>query len=603
MVSRAHALSRDELVRTLTAYSGITTADGAGDGTTLVDSNLIGKNDFITEKTILIMSGDAKGEDKGALSFNTVNGAITAQGTGFSAQIKAGTIYRILNISSIEIDVANMDAKIGTPTDPAGTTTLFAWMANLFAVSGQAQGLVYYGKVTTYTDPTHFKVSDLAGFGDAFFKDNYRAYVVRDNGGAGAAPQGEMQPVSDYVSSDGGFTHTAFTTPVAVDDEILLIHNRLAEVLDLLGDVGNASASTLGSIYAILGNPAQSFLAMIGYEGATALANKLTAARAALLDEITAARLAELDPANLPADIDTLLTRLSAARAGYLDELDFDLQGTLAVIAGYIDAEVAAILGDVGDASTSTLGSLYAILGNPAQSFLTMIGYEGATALANKLTAARAALLDQITAARMAELDPANIPADIDTLLTRLSAARAALLDEITAVRLAELDAANLPADIDTLLTRLSATRAGYLDELDFDLQGLLTAIAAYLDTEIAAILGLVDSAESVGPYSYLDAGGEQTVVEDTATTRRRIFVEFSNRNMTQTGKFIIYRKTDGTNYDIWATVPCTLGAGDDRAWDAELTTPQHWKLTYTEDVDETAARDIPWNVITQVIE
>ena len=44
--------------------------------------------------------------------------------------------------------------------------------------------------------------------------------------------------------------------------------------------------------------------------------------RAALLDQITAARLAELDPANIPGDIHTLLTRLSAARASYLDYIN-----------------------------------------------------------------------------------------------------------------------------------------------------------------------------------------------------------------------------------------------------------------------------------------
>ncbi|MBA7658968.1 hypothetical protein ES703_66931 [subsurface metagenome] len=113
MVSKAHALAREALVRALTAYSGITTADGAFDGTaTLVDSNLIGRNDFISEKTILIMSGDAKDEDKGATSFNKVNGTITLQGTGFSAQIKAGTVYKVLNISTTETDVANIDADV-----------------------------------------------------------------------------------------------------------------------------------------------------------------------------------------------------------------------------------------------------------------------------------------------------------------------------------------------------------------------------------------------------------------------------------------------------------------------------------------------------------
>jgi len=141
MVNKGHALSRDALIRTLTAYSGITSSDGAADGTTLVDTNLIDNASIspsgIPEKTVLILNGNARGEDKGAVSFNNGTGTITLQGTGFSAQIKAGTIYRILNISSIEIDVANIDTKIGTNTDPAGTTTLFAWLA-LLAASGSA---------------------------------------------------------------------------------------------------------------------------------------------------------------------------------------------------------------------------------------------------------------------------------------------------------------------------------------------------------------------------------------------------------------------------------------------------------------------------------
>ncbi|GAH30293.1 unnamed protein product, partial [marine sediment metagenome] len=120
MASKGHALSRDALIRTLTAYSGITTEDGAGDGTTLVDSNLIDRNDFVSEKTILIMSGDAKDEDKGATSVDTdgngkiIDGIITLQGNGFSAQIKAGTIFRVLNISTVEMDVARIEAKLDT---------------------------------------------------------------------------------------------------------------------------------------------------------------------------------------------------------------------------------------------------------------------------------------------------------------------------------------------------------------------------------------------------------------------------------------------------------------------------------------------------------
>lgn len=145
MTSQGHALSRDELIRTLTAYSGITTADGAGDGSTLIDSVLI-DNPFIApasipEKAVLIMSGGSRGQDKGAAVFNNGTGAITLQGTGFNTQIVAGTLYRILNISSVEIAVANLVALIGTPTDNADLATVFA-RANKIVLPTHAHALL-----------------------------------------------------------------------------------------------------------------------------------------------------------------------------------------------------------------------------------------------------------------------------------------------------------------------------------------------------------------------------------------------------------------------------------------------------------------------------
>ena len=125
MTSKAHALSREELIRALTSYTGIATNDGAANGTTIVDTALINRNDFIKEKTIIIMSGDAKDEDKGAMSFVSATGVIALQGTGFSAQIKAGTIYRVLNISTVEIDVEAIKVqtdKLAGEAPVVGTT-------------------------------------------------------------------------------------------------------------------------------------------------------------------------------------------------------------------------------------------------------------------------------------------------------------------------------------------------------------------------------------------------------------------------------------------------------------------------------------------------
>jgi len=160
--------------------------------------------------------------------------------------------------------------------------------------------------------------------------------------------------------------------------------------------------------------------------------------------------------------------------------------------------------------------------------------------------------------------------------------------------------------NIRIFLSRLTAARAGYLDNINNANLATIVDISTLTATEIARLAtteGLVDTAETAGPFSYLDAGGAQDVVEDTAVTRRHIKLEFSNRNMTQTGTFKIYRKVDGTNYDLYASQAVTVGAGDERAFDAEFSTNQAWKLTYTEDADEGANRAIGFNVITQVVE
>ena len=99
VTSKHHALAREAIIAALTAYTGITTADGATPANnTLVCATLINRNDFISNKSILIGSGDADDESSGVSSFATLTGIITVT-DAFSAQIKAGTLFRILNIS------------------------------------------------------------------------------------------------------------------------------------------------------------------------------------------------------------------------------------------------------------------------------------------------------------------------------------------------------------------------------------------------------------------------------------------------------------------------------------------------------------------------
>ncbi len=134
----------------------------------------------------------------------------------------------------------------------------------------------------------------------------------------------------------------------------------------------NGQTAQTGDSYARLGAPAGASIAadLLAIDNfVDELESRLSAARAGYLDELGAA--------NIPANIDTLLTRLSAARAGYLDEL-------------------AA----------------------------------------------------------------ANLPANIDTLLARITAA-VALASVCTEARLAELDAANLPTITDGIKAKTDNQPAG----------------------------------------------------------------------------------------------------------------------------------------------
>jgi hypothetical protein len=121
MVSQAYDLAREELLRMLASYRGFTTNDGAPGGNTLIDTNLIGSNDFITGKTILLESGLSMFESSGASGFVPGTGQITVAPV-FSSQVLANTIFYVLNASSAAAVLA-LIALIKAQTDKlAGVT-------------------------------------------------------------------------------------------------------------------------------------------------------------------------------------------------------------------------------------------------------------------------------------------------------------------------------------------------------------------------------------------------------------------------------------------------------------------------------------------------
>lgn len=94
-----HALDRDPILRAISSYYGITTTDGNVGGTTLICAALVGSNDFITDKAILLESGLAIYEDAGATGFDPATGTITVN-PAFGSRVLAGTAFYVLNIIS-----------------------------------------------------------------------------------------------------------------------------------------------------------------------------------------------------------------------------------------------------------------------------------------------------------------------------------------------------------------------------------------------------------------------------------------------------------------------------------------------------------------------
>ena len=129
--------------------------------------------------------------------------------------------------------------------------------------------------------------------------------------------------------------------------------------------------------------------------------------------------------------------------------------------------------------------------------------------------------------------------------------------------------------------------------------------------TGISTIDTALMAKKSASVFSYLDAGGEQDVVEyipaaDTGTVVRGIWLDLSN--MTQDGTIKLYHKIDGTNYrqlNINGTTQSyafTVADGVDGFFiPLVLGILYSFKVTYTEGADEGAARNIPYQLMLHV--
>jgi hypothetical protein len=375
-------------------WSGTTTA--LGDTLNLTDNGLTQGANYWINMAVLIRSGNSNGQIRRISAFAA--GTITVD-TAFASVITLGTKYDILGQHATtggggDATLANQllilgdigDAStstllslygiIGNPSASLSTTILDGIdartnNATLNALLGvtDAAGRSINGNIGDFQAQTNLQTL-LASLGipDVAAKPLYTCLVTDrlDNGTYGLSA---LNTDLDTIITDTEKIYDV-TLGVAPADGSLAsfiatggtaLGTRLPVNKSLYDVIGAATGSTLGSIYAILGNPAQNFNTMVGYEGASSLASKLTAARAGYLDNInnanlsTIANISTLTATNIGylANINQAgLLQVTATRAGYLDNIAATAAGRTQVIEVSITSDANA--GDVTVATVTT---------------------------------------------------------------------------------------------------------------------------------------------------------------------------------------------------------------------------------------------------------
>jgi len=133
------------LLQAFVSYWGITDADGAAGGGTLVCSDLTNQPDFDGNQVVII-SGDYAGQARD-ISGTTTGGTVTAA-SAFGGQIVTGTIFAILALRTVPAEVAALAADVG---DASSSTlgSLYGILGNPEAALGDSMAHVpkYTGNI------------------------------------------------------------------------------------------------------------------------------------------------------------------------------------------------------------------------------------------------------------------------------------------------------------------------------------------------------------------------------------------------------------------------------------------------------------------------
>ena len=101
-------------------------------------------------------------------------------------------------------------------------------------------GLVFGGtcNAAMIASTTTVACADLAGYGNDYFNQKFYIQVIKNTNSIGAAPDGEIRQITDYVDATGTFTTDAFSANVEASDEIYILHSSIMIILSDLPSVG-----------------------------------------------------------------------------------------------------------------------------------------------------------------------------------------------------------------------------------------------------------------------------------------------------------------------------------------------------------------------------
>ncbi len=341
-------------------------------------------------------------------AFDAIATYVAASGAAFSKKVNNLTLR-----TNLEDIIQDICAVIGCDAANAWGTTINGVSQTTVGGTEQAIGTAVQN-LAALTDGTSVSLDtvvdksiicklatkDAAG-GDSSDYDNTTDSLeaLSDKVGAFTGNGGVTQPDSAKASLD--LLHTDVEDIHA--DLILAaitITTILADTALIKADVGDASASTLLSLYGILGNPTTSLNTQIGeiHDDLATVATSIT-----VID--TVIDLIKIDTTEIITDLDLVAITITAISADAIllkadvgdassatllslygilgnPSVDFatqidDIHDDLVIAAITVTAILADTIllkADIGDASAATLGSLYGILGNPTNSLNTQIG-------------------------------------------------------------------------------------------------------------------------------------------------------------------------------------------------------------------------------------